>query len=66
MTHAESVSKAARLRDLAASCENIAALAVVADENLAAARRDVMALAGAARRVAEQLSRAADGEAVEL
>lgn len=66
MTHGDSVSKAARLRDLAASCENIAAAAVLADESLAKARQDVLALAGAARRIADQLAKAADGEAVKL
>jgi hypothetical protein len=66
MTRGKSVSeRAQRLRDLADSAENIASLAVVADETLAKARRDVLALAGAARRIAEQLTAAADGAEVQ-
>jgi hypothetical protein len=65
MTRGKSVSdRAQRLRDLADSAENIASLAVVADETLAKARRDVLALAGAARRIAEQLTAAAEGAEV--
>jgi hypothetical protein len=44
-----------RLRDLAARAENIAALALVADETLAKARQDVLTLASAARGLAAQL-----------
>jgi hypothetical protein len=44
-----------RLRDLAARAENIAALALVADETLAKARQDVVALASAARMLAAKL-----------
>jgi hypothetical protein len=65
MAHGESVSeKAQRLRDLAASAENIASLAVVADQTLAKARADVLALAGAARRIAHRLEREADATEV--
>ncbi len=67
MAPEKSVSeRARRLRDLATSAENIAALAVVADETLARARVDVLALAAAARRVAERLDREADTAEVAL
>lgn len=47
--------RAQRLRDLAARAENIAALALVADEALARARQDVVMLASAARSIAASL-----------
>jgi hypothetical protein len=43
------------MRDLAASAENIANLALIADETLAKARQDVVALASAARTLATKL-----------
>lgn len=52
------------LRDLAASAENLVALAAVADETLAKARFDLLALSGAARRLAGELERAADAAEV--
>jgi len=52
--------RAQRLRDLAASAENLVNLAAVADETLARARLDIMALAGAARALAGRLEREAD------
>jgi hypothetical protein len=57
-------ARAQRVRDLAASADNIAAAAIVADETLAKARRDVLALAGAARKLAERLEREADASEV--
>ena len=47
--------RAQRLRNLAARAENIARLALLADETLARARQDVVTLAGAARLLAGQL-----------
>lgn len=67
MAHGESVSeRAQRLRDLAASAENLVALAGLLDEALDKARRDLMALAGAARVLAGRLDREADALEVVL
>ena len=57
--------RAQRLRDLAGSAENIAALAVVADDSLGRARRDLLALAAAGRMLAERLKREADATEVQ-
>lgn len=56
--------RAQRLRDLAASAENLSALAGVIDETLDRARRDLLALAGAARGLASRVEREADAEEV--
>jgi hypothetical protein len=49
-----------RLRNLAGSAENLAGMAGVIDQTLDNARRDLLALAGAARTLAGSLERAAD------
>lgn len=65
MAHGVSVSeRAQRLRDLAARAENLSALAGVIDETLDRARRDLLALAGAARGLAGRLEREADATEV--
>jgi hypothetical protein len=56
MAPARSVSeRAQRLRDLAESAENVVSLAAVTDQTLTKARLDLLALSGAARRLAANL-----------
>jgi hypothetical protein len=66
MAPRKSVSKAARLRDLAGRAENIGALASLADAQLKRASADLQTLAAAAKLLADQIEKAADGEAVQL
>jgi hypothetical protein len=56
--------RAQRLRDLAGQAENIGALAGLADAQLARASADLQTLASAARRLATQIERLADGAEV--
>ena len=66
MAHGKSVpERAQRLRDLAASAENLAGLAGVIDETIDKARRDLLALAGAARGLVGRLEREADATEVQ-
>lgn len=56
MAHSRTISdRAPRLRELAESAENLVNLAGLADETLAQARADLLALAGAARTLATRL-----------
>lgn len=64
MNQGNDITRAQRLRDLSASAENLVALAAIADETLTKARLDLLALSGAARRLAGQLEREADAEEV--
>ncbi len=57
-------ARAERLHTLAGQAENLAALASLADAQLSRASADLQTLAQAARRLAAELTRAADGEAV--
>jgi len=59
-------ARAQRLRDAAEKASNIAALARLTDASLVKACGDLLALAAAAQRLAEQLTRAADGAEVAL
>jgi hypothetical protein len=58
--------RAQRLRDAAAKAENIAALARLIDAQLGKACGDLLAMAAAAKQLAETLERAADGAEVAL
>jgi hypothetical protein len=57
-------ARAQRLRDLAGQAENLGALASLADAQIKRACADLATLATAAKRLAEQIERFADGEAV--
>jgi hypothetical protein len=59
-------TRAQRLRDLAGQAENLGALASLADAQIARATADLHTLASAARRLAEQIERLADGAEVSL
>ena len=59
-------SRAQRLRHLAGQAENLGARAILADAQIAGAVADLATLAAAAKSVAAELERLADGEAVTL
>lgn len=59
-------AQAERLRALASQAENVGALGSLAEAQIQRAASDLRTLAAAAKRLADQLERAADGEAVEL
>jgi hypothetical protein len=62
---APSRAQAERLRALASQAENLGGLASLAEAQLTRAGSDLRTLAHAAKHLADQLERAADGEAVE-
>lgn len=59
-------ARAQRLRDLAGQADNLGALASLADAQLSRVSADLQTLVTAAKRLAEQLTRAADGAEVKL
>jgi hypothetical protein len=59
-------TRADQLRAAAEQAEQLAALATLADAQLKRASNDLATLASAAKRLAEQIERLADGEAVRL
>lgn len=59
-------ARAQRLRDLAGQAENLGALASLADAQIARACADLATLAKAAKQLAEQIERVADGAEVTL
>lgn len=59
-------ARAEQLYALAGQAENLAALASLADAQIARACADLVTLASAAKRLANEIEKAADGEAVHL